>query len=185
MADETAGKDRETAGRDRETAGNDREAQVASCRAHLGTVFDAMRGVATPTLLALDLTLAQLRALVTLHVHGSQTIGGLGRALGVSEPTASLLVERLVRRGLVRRGEDAADRRRVLVSLTESAAHAFEAVRADGERAVDDWLARLGADDLAALTTGLRALALVSGVLHGLCATGGADAAAAAKGRDG
>jgi DNA-binding MarR family transcriptional regulator len=174
MTSETAGKGRGPGespgtlrGESRTPAGG-RDQQIASCRSDLGSVFDTLRLAVTPALLALDLTLSQMRALVGLHDAGPQTVGGLARMLSLSEPTASQIVERLVQQGLVRRQEDSADRRRVVVTLTETAQQTFHTMRTDGECAVDDLLARLGADDLAALTTGLRALALASGALGAL-----------------
>jgi DNA-binding MarR family transcriptional regulator len=175
MTDETAGKGRGPGKAPQRPSGDGRiplcgrGEQIASCRSDLGSVFDTLRMAVTPALLALDLTLSQMRALVSLHDAGPQTVGGLARTLSLSEPTASQIVERLVQQGLARREEDAADRRRVVVTLTEPAQQVFHTMRTDGECAVDDLLARLGADELAALTTGLRALALANGALGAFC----------------
>ena len=51
----------------------------------------------------------------------------LGLELGLSPGTISLRVDRLVRRGLVRRGSDPNDARGALVSLTEAGIELFEA----------------------------------------------------------
>jgi DNA-binding MarR family transcriptional regulator len=170
MADETGGGARpESGAAERGAFGADaRAAQIASCRESLAGLFETMRTAATPALLALDLTLGQMRALVQLHAEGPQTVGGLARSLSVSEPTASQMVERLVQRGLAERNADPADRRRAVVTLTEHSSHAFEVIRTDSACAVDDWLARMGTDELAALALGLQALVLASGMLEGL-----------------
>src|SRR5438034_5959679 len=67
---------------------------------------------------SLDLTMAQLKVLVTLGFEGTATISKLAEALSVSHPTVSHLVERLVQAGLVERREDVTDRRYTLARLT-------------------------------------------------------------------
>jgi DNA-binding MarR family transcriptional regulator len=60
--------------------------------------------------------------LLAIRGHASYpdvTIGDIAERLQVRHHSASRLVERGVRRGLLERREDQADRRRVLVSLTE------------------------------------------------------------------
>lgn len=68
----------------------------------------------------LDLTMTQLKALMFLQVRQSLSIGRLGEAVGISLASASGLVDRLVRLGLVSRHEDPADRRQNLVHLSEA-----------------------------------------------------------------
>ncbi|HET9661225.1 MAG TPA: MarR family transcriptional regulator [Thermomicrobiales bacterium] len=67
------------------------------------------------------LTLPQVKALIFLYDNGDRSMTELAAGLAVSLPSASELVDRLVDRGLVERMTDLADRRRVLVSLTEPA----------------------------------------------------------------
>lgn len=64
------------------------------------------------------LTGPQLWALKTLHRDGRVLMGHLADALVVNQSSASALVDRLVRRGLVRRIRGRADRRFVEVALT-------------------------------------------------------------------
>jgi|GEM_PF-511072 DNA-binding MarR family transcriptional regulator len=109
----------------------------------------------------LDLTIAQLRVLFWLAHEGPVTIGRLAELLGVGQPTASHLVDRLVRAQLVARTEDPHDRRYTLARLTERGEEMVEMLH----QARRDWLrtclARLGADERAALLHGIRALARV------------------------
>ncbi|HWQ54292.1 MAG TPA: MarR family winged helix-turn-helix transcriptional regulator [Bryobacteraceae bacterium] len=70
---------------------------------------------------AKTLTLSQLKILKLLASSGQGTIGDLAAFLGVSNPAASKAVEKLVRRRLVRRTEDALDRRSSAVTLSEAA----------------------------------------------------------------
>ncbi|EWC59332.1 Transcriptional regulator, MarR family [Actinokineospora spheciospongiae] len=74
--------------------------------------------------------------LIALHllVGGPQSQRALARGARVTDQTMSRTVDRLLRAGFVDRVVDGADRRRMLVTLTESgrAVHA-EAVRAERE----------------------------------------------------
>jgi len=65
------------------------------------------------------LTLPQLWALDLLarHARGSQ-MKELAQALGISRPTATGLIDRLIAQGLTRRAADPSDRRVVRVMLT-------------------------------------------------------------------
>jgi DNA-binding MarR family transcriptional regulator len=67
---------------------------------------------------ALGLGPADLRCLDWL-TEGPRTAGELAVAAGLRPAATTALVDRLERRGLLRRTPDAADRRRVLVELTD------------------------------------------------------------------
>src|ERR1700744_1848373 len=66
-----------------------------------------------------EVTLTQYRSLVVLASRGPQGMAALAEALSVNASTASRLVERLVRKGYVRRRTDRQDRRQVRIGLTE------------------------------------------------------------------
>jgi DNA-binding MarR family transcriptional regulator len=108
--------------------------------------------------LELDLSMAQLKTLVVLSEAETPTIGDVAETLGITLPTASHLIERLVRAELAQRAEDPADRRRTLTRITPAGEALLRGLR-HGEHA---WLRRLLAqlpdDDLAALCQGLCAL---------------------------
>jgi DNA-binding MarR family transcriptional regulator len=61
----------------------------------------------------------QLVALQELARLGEVPVGVLARSVRVSHPTMTGIVDRLEKRGLVRRERDTADRRRMTVSATE------------------------------------------------------------------
>jgi DNA-binding MarR family transcriptional regulator len=67
------------------------------------------------------LTAPQLWALKTLGRRGPLTVNELAAALHVHQSSASLLVNRLERRGLVRRSREPADRRFVRIEPTDRA----------------------------------------------------------------
>ncbi|MGH2872632.1 MAG: MarR family winged helix-turn-helix transcriptional regulator [Solirubrobacteraceae bacterium] len=66
-----------------------------------------------------DVTLPQYRTLVLLAGRSPQGTASLAASLGVSPPTATRMCDRLVRKGLVRRGAVPRDRRQVRLALTE------------------------------------------------------------------
>lgn len=63
----------------------------------------------------------ETRVLLYLFHHPSVTLGELAIGTGVSMPTASEVVDRLVRAGLVERETDQRNRRRVVLRLTPAA----------------------------------------------------------------
>ena len=117
---------------------------------------------AMPEWLHLDLTMGQLKTLAALASNRAMNVSTLAETLGISKPTASILVDQLVQRGYVERTEDPEDRRRTLVALTPAGSDLVAQLRQSGpqDRMVH-WLKALAPDDLAALTRGLQALAAI------------------------
>ncbi len=83
---------------------------------------------------ASHLSVPQFRVLAFLSRHPGACLFAVADHLGVTRPTASILVDRLVRRDLVFRGEDPEERRRIALRLTPVGARLFhqahEATRA-------------------------------------------------------
>src|SRR5262247_1598635 len=77
----------------------------------------------------LELSMAQLKALWIIHAAGAASIGEIAETLGVGQPTASHLVDRLVQARLVARAEDAQDRRRTLAQLSPAGVELAEKLR--------------------------------------------------------
>jgi DNA-binding MarR family transcriptional regulator len=69
--------------------------------------------------LADDVTLPQYRVLVELASRGPQRSAEIAETLGVERSTAGRMCDRLVRKGLVQRRRETADRRAVRISLTQ------------------------------------------------------------------
>ena len=108
--------------------------------------------------LALDVGMGQFKAMVMLKEHGRQSVGGLAKILKISEPSASLLIEKLVVRDLVVRHTDPEDRRRTFVALSEAGDALMVRLRRSREDQLMAWLGGMAEDDLRALEQGLRAL---------------------------
>jgi DNA-binding MarR family transcriptional regulator len=140
------------------------ESGLAEVREQCGRAFDRVAGLTKPhdsEWLSLDLGMGQLKAVVVLVKHRQLTVGGLARALDISEPSASLLVDKIVARGLVTRETDPADRRRTLVVASEQGDLLVERLRRSRQDQLARWLALMDEDDLLALTRGLDALSAV------------------------
>ena len=72
-----------------------------------------------PLLEPLGLTYPQYLAMMALWEKAPRTVSDLGEALGLDSGTLTPLLKRMEGAGLVRRTRDAADERRVLITLTD------------------------------------------------------------------
>lgn len=138
---------------------------MASDATRINTVMEAfeaisrsLRKCAEPDWMELDLTMAQLKTLFTLEYGGPATIGQTGEKLGISLPTASHLVDRLVQGGYVERTEDPADRRRTLASTTARGSQLVDRLRHGGQDVLRGWLEALDEETISSLVTGLNGL---------------------------
>jgi DNA-binding MarR family transcriptional regulator len=125
-------------------------------------IFKAVLGLNSDEWLSLDLTMGQLKALVTLTARRGMTVSEVAEALKIGKPAASILVDRLTQLGYVARHEDPDDRRRTVVTPTEASEQLVARLRqSGGEQAMIRWIRQMAPDDLAALTRGVRALAAI------------------------
>lgn len=85
------------------------------------------------------LSIPQFRVLAFLHRHPGSCLFAVADHLGVARPTASILVDRLVRRGLVTRIENPAERRRAALRLTAAGARHYQQAR----EATHAWLSNV------------------------------------------
>ncbi|GAA4198178.1 MarR family transcriptional regulator [Microbacterium oryzae] len=110
-----------------------------------------------PVLEPLGLTHPQYLVMLALWEESPRTLGEIATALALEPATASPLVKRLERQGLVRRERSARDERRLEIGLTEDGAALRERALAVPEQI----MARVGLDvaQLAALRDALRPFA--------------------------
>ncbi len=104
------------------------------------------------------LSIPQVRTLSYLHRSPGSCLFHLAEHLGVTRPTASTLVERLVRRGMVSRAEDPQERRRVVLRLTPLGLRHFERTRHATQRWMTTVLSRLSAVELRHIKKGVTVL---------------------------
>ena len=110
----------------------------------------------------LNLTMNQLKALHVIAHARPLPVSGLAEVLGMGRPAATLLVNALVRKGLVTRSEDPADRRRTLLGLSTRGRGLMEQLSQGSGQLLAQWLGRLSDEDLANLAAGLQALVAAS-----------------------
>lgn len=140
-----------------------RKQYIAECSHEVHRLFQVFWAHACSAWLEIDLSMTQMRNLIVLSVDGPQSVGELAAALGVSEPSASQIVDRLAQRALVRRDPDPSDRRRILVSITGEGERLLDVVRSSRVVAAERLLEQLDDESLQALAKGTRALADVAG----------------------
>ena len=110
-----------------------------------------------------DVTLTQYRSLVVLASRGPQGVASLAEAVAVTPPTASRLVDRLIRKGLVNRRTDRQDRRHVRIVLTEAGRELVNLVTERRRQEIASLLLSIPPDVQQSMATGLRQLAEAAG----------------------
>lgn len=125
----------------------------------------ALVAVAARSLAGLEdeVTLPQYRVLVVLATQGTQRATDLAASLEVSPSTASRMIERLVRKGLVRRTRARDDRRTVRLHLTEAGRQVVVQVTDRRRREVERILRQIPAREWPRLTDALRTFASAAG----------------------
>jgi MarR family transcriptional regulator, organic hydroperoxide resistance regulator len=121
-------------------------------------LFIIMQFNAVSHWLMLELTFAQARALIILAARKELTVSQLAKLLGVGNPTASILVQQLVERGLVTRTEGTSDRRQTVIRLSAQGKEIGIGRRQEREKQWERWLSRLSDEDLQALARGFSAI---------------------------
>jgi DNA-binding MarR family transcriptional regulator len=121
-------------------------------------LFVTMQFNAVSHWLMLELTFAQARALIILAVRKELTVSQLAKLLGVGKPTASILIQQLVERGLVTRTEGTSDRRQTVIRLSDQGAEIGVGRRKQREQQWQRWLSHLSDEDLSALARGLTSI---------------------------
>jgi DNA-binding MarR family transcriptional regulator len=104
------------------------------------------------------LSVPQLRALAFLDRNPGDCLFNVADHLGVTTPTASVIVDRLVRRGLLLRAEDPRERRRIALRLTAKGSRHLEQARSATRSWIADLLAPLPRPALRRIEEGITLL---------------------------
>jgi DNA-binding MarR family transcriptional regulator len=133
----------------------------ASIIASYRTIARALDRVMLPRLIELGISMPQFKALIAVVTAGPGGISvtQLGSELSIGQPSASLIVDQLVRPGYVERIPDTIDRRRVLVTATALGVELTGELRHGRRSTFTEWLANVAEPDAEALEQGLRGLA--------------------------
>jgi DNA-binding MarR family transcriptional regulator len=124
-------------------------------------VWRAMDRAMLPRLIEIGLTMPQFKALIAVSTSSPSGISvtELGHELCVGQPSASLIVDQLVRPGYVVRVTDESDRRRVLVKATPEGTEIVAELRHGRRESFRTMLNKLGDEDAETLLEGMRAFA--------------------------
>lgn len=104
-----------------------------------------------------DITVPQLRVLVLLNSLGRMNLSAIAQHLDVNPSNASRTCDQLAGAGLVRRAADPADRRNVVLQLTDEGASLVADLMTGRRRLIDGVVARMSVKDQKALAQGLEA----------------------------
>lgn len=142
---------------------SDIDASVDACVEDLVALVQALRsahgqGASQKSWLTLDLSMAQLKALMaTLH-HGALTSRAMADRLGIGPSAVTPLVDKLVSHKLVKREDDAGDRRVVWIKPTPKAYALQERLMASNRALMRELVEGVPAEQLATVQKGLALL---------------------------
>jgi DNA-binding MarR family transcriptional regulator len=112
-----------------------------------------------------DLTMSQLKMMFVLSSArrsaerpGGLRVGEVARGLGVTLPTVTAVMDKLVERGLVRRDEDPLDRRQHVCRMTPDGMALLDRLMAGRRAFTESLLQQLDADELEAFLRGMQVL---------------------------
>lgn len=105
----------------------------------------------------LDLSASQWEGVLFIQRHENCAIRELAEGLQVSHPAAVKLVERLVRKDLIRRQESATDRRVVQLQLSPNGVRCVEFVREERAQSLERIMSQMRPDGAEHLRLGLTA----------------------------
>ena len=105
-----------------------------------------------------SLSLIHLYVLTVLEADGSLSMGGLADALDVSVASATGIVDRMEKRGIVERQHVATDRRVVLVTATDEGLRTIDEFEGAGRTRLGGLIKHLSDQELAGFLLGIRAL---------------------------
>jgi DNA-binding MarR family transcriptional regulator len=123
----------------------------------LASIFPAVGRKARP------LTKSQVGVLVLLRRVAGRTATDLGAALIVTKAGLTSILDVMESQGLLARAEDAGDRRKIRLELTEAGRNAADAVMSETERLVAERIRSLSAGDREKL---VRHLAVLTKILN-------------------
>ncbi len=104
------------------------------------------------------LSVPQLRTMIFLKNFPGSSLSGVAEHLGVTKATASTLVEKLVKRGLINRVEHPQERRRHVLTLTAVGVDIFEEVRLATRSRIAILLGNLSENELIEIYGGISLL---------------------------
>jgi DNA-binding MarR family transcriptional regulator len=137
----------------------ERRARVERVVATYEILMHRVASAHAPEFLGVGVTMSQAKVLYLVQAQPILRMSELSARLGVSLSTVSGVVDRLVDQGLLNRHDDPADRRQVVVGITDAGATQLELFRELNVGQFRDMLARIDEADLAVVERALDILA--------------------------
>lgn len=100
-----------------------------------------------------------------LSQHGPMPMSEIGRQMGISKPYTTVLVDRLIDKGLVERVLDADDRRLINIKITRNGRGTFGEFRKYAREIVIGNLSSLTPNDLSALYASMKTIRSITSKL--------------------
>lgn len=124
------------------------EELVTEIRAAMRGLFRASDNLTAAVAERIGVNLTDMQCMEMLDRNGSMTAGQIADAIGLTSGAVTTLIDRLEAAGYVRRLHDTADRRRVVVGLTDDMHKMCDPLFAGILKASDDMLSRFSPDQL-------------------------------------
>ena len=105
-----------------------------------------------------DISIPQFRTMRFIQRNPDSSLSDLAEHLGLTLPSASKLVDGLVKQKLVTRKESAADRRRLTLMLTQTGTSIVDSARASARIHLAEKLKHLSDDDLETISQAMQLL---------------------------
>lgn len=105
-----------------------------------------------------EMSMQQFRALGIISHHPGISLSFLAQHLGLTNASASRLVDGLVRAGLVNRTDSSEDRRKLVLELTEKGVSAMESAKEAALGKLASMLAELSEEDRSAVLKAMNIL---------------------------
>jgi len=144
------------------TSDPERRARVERVVASYETLMHRVASAHAPEFLGVGVTMSQAKVLYLVQAEPGLRMSELSSRLGVSISTVSGVVDRLVDQGLLDRQDDPADRRQVVLRITDAGTTQLELFRELNAGQFRDLLARIGESDLAVVEHAIGILAAAS-----------------------
>jgi DNA-binding MarR family transcriptional regulator len=137
----------------------ERAAVIESVVAAYDLLMHRVASAHAPEFVGVGVTMSQAKVLYVVQAQPGIRMSDLAARLGVTLPSISGVVDRLVDQGCLARRDDPADRRQALVTLTDVGAAQLELFRELNARHVRTLLDQIGTADLAIVERALGLLA--------------------------
>ena len=135
----------------------DREPTIQQVLDLLEQLYQAVRRIARGEWLSVDLTMPQAKMMLVLFNDGPTRMGVLASDLGVSLPTATGIIDRLIEKDLVTREADPQDRRAVVCRLSEEGLRLISRLWELGESQARQLLEAMTSEELQLVAGAARA----------------------------